>query len=121
MIVKHLGGNILSRWTDFLTADDEKAWHEREAEFAHDLTTPAEVIVRWNEGWHCLFGALKTLTEVDLSKEIFIRNMGHTVVGAVDRQLAHHLPHEAGGVYRQASVRRRLAVAVHPPGPVGSS
>lgn len=95
MIVKHLGGNMFSRWTDFLTADGEKPWRDREAEFANDLATPAEVLAHWDAGWQCLFGALDALTDADLNKEIFIRHQGHTVLEAINRQLAHY-PYHVG-------------------------
>ncbi len=95
MIAKHLGGNMLSRWTDFMTADGEKPWRDREAEFTNDLATPAAVLAHWNAGWQCLFGALDALTEADLGKEIFIRHQGHTVLEAINRQLAHY-PYHVG-------------------------
>jgi len=96
-IVKHLWGNMLSRWTDFLTSDGEKPWRERDAEFENDWTTREQVIDRWNEGWNCLFQALNTLTPDDLQKEIFIRNQGHTVMEAINRQLAHY-PYHVGQI-----------------------
>jgi Protein of unknown function (DUF1572) len=96
-IVKHLWGNMLSRWTDFLTTDGEKEWRNRDAEFDNDITNRAELLAKWNEGWACLFHALKSLTEDDLSKEIYIRNMGHTVVEAINRQLAHY-PYHVGQI-----------------------
>ncbi len=86
---------MLSRWTDFLTADGEKPWRDREAEFANDLSDPAEVLAHWHAGWHCLFGALDALTAADLGKEIFIRHQGHTVLEAINRQLAHY-PYHVG-------------------------
>lgn len=92
-IVKHLWGNMLSRWTDFLTTDGEKEWRNRDAEFDNDIKTRAELLVKWNEGWKCLFDAIHTLTIDDLGKEIFIRNMGHSVTEALNRQLAHYSYH----------------------------
>nr|WP_243900154.1 DUF1572 domain-containing protein [Hymenobacter defluvii] len=96
-IVKHLWGNMLSRWTDFLTTDGEKEWRNREAEFANDLQTKQEVLARWNEGWQCLLTVLDSLQEADLGKEVFIRNMGCTVVEAINRQLAHY-PYHIGQI-----------------------
>jgi len=93
IIVKHLHGNMLSRWTHFLTADGEKEWRHRDAEFENDLKDKEEVILKWNEGWQCLFNALKTLTQEDFLKTIYIRNQGHTVVEAINRQLAHYPYH----------------------------
>lgn len=92
-IVKHLWGNMLSRWTNFLTTDGEKEWRNRDAEFENDLTSKDEVLQKWNEGWTCFFDALNTLTDNDLSQTIYIRNMGHTVIEAINRQLAHYPYH----------------------------
>ncbi len=93
IIVKHLWGNMLSRWTDFLTSDGEKEWRDREAEFDNDLQNRDNVLQRWQEGWTCLFAALDELKEEDLSKTIYIRNMGQSVLDAVNRQLAHYSSH----------------------------
>lgn len=93
IIVNHLCGNMLSRWTDFLTADGEKEWRIRDLEFESPLLSRTDLIKRWNEGWECLFSALNSLTESDLQKEIYIRNQGHTVVEAINRQLAHYPYH----------------------------
>ena len=96
-IVKHLWGNMLSRWTDFLTTDGEKQWRQRDAEFENDITDRNELLAKWSEGWTCLFNAIDQLTENDLVKEIFIRNQGHTVVEAINRQLAHY-PYHVGQI-----------------------
>ncbi len=96
-IVKHLCGNMLSRWTDFLTSDGEKEWRNREAEFDNDLRTREEVLDKWNLGWNCLFNALNSLTEADLQKEIYIRNQGYTVMEAINRQFAHY-PYHIGQI-----------------------
>jgi Protein of unknown function (DUF1572) len=96
-IIKHLGGNMLSRWTDFLTSDGEKEWRNRDAEFENDITTRQELLEKWNAGWACLFDALNSLTQDDLRKEIYIRNMGHTVMEAINRQLAHY-PYHIGQI-----------------------
>ena len=98
-IVKHLWGNMLSRWTDFLTTDGEKEWRKRDAEFDNDIADKAELLSKWNEGWDCLFNALNPLTEDDLNKEIFIRNQGHSVIEAINRQLAHYPYHIGQIVY----------------------
>ena len=89
-IVKHLNGNMLSRWTDFLTTDGEKEWRLRDQEFDNDIKTKADLLSKWNEGWKCLFKAINSLTEKDLEKEIYIRNMGHSILEAINRQLAHY-------------------------------
>ncbi|MCW3110835.1 MAG: hypothetical protein JWQ09_5341 [Segetibacter sp.] len=96
-IVKHLWGNMLSRWTDFLTTDGEKEWRNRDAEFENDFKTREELLSKWNEGWSCLFKALDSLTTNDLAKDIYIRNQGHTVTEAINRQLAHY-PYHVGQI-----------------------
>lgn len=96
-IVKHLWGNMMSRWTDFLTTDGEKDWRDREAEFVNDVTDREALLAKWNEGWQCFFSALDSLTDQDLDKVIYIRNMGHTVLEAINRQLAHY-PYHVGQI-----------------------
>ena len=93
VIVKHLWGNMLSRWTDFLNADGEKEWRQRDAEFENDLCTREELLAKWEVGWNCLFNAINPLTEEDLTKEIRIRNEILSVVDAINRQLAHYAYH----------------------------
>ena len=97
MIVKHLWGNMLSRWTDFLTSDGEKEWRQRDAEFENDIATREDLLNKWNEGWQCLFNTLDSLINDDLGKEIYIRNQGHSVVEAINRQLAHY-PYHVGQI-----------------------
>ncbi len=97
IIVKHLTGNMLSRWTDFLTTDGEKEWRKRDAEFEDDIKNTKELLAKWNEGWNCLFSAINPLTENDLEKEIFIRNQGHSITEAINRQLAHY-PYHVGQI-----------------------
>lgn len=96
-IVQHLWGNMLSRWTDFLTTDGEKDWRNREAEFENSFQTREEVLAKWNEGWSCLLNAISQLREEDLNSEIFIRNMGCTVLEAINRQLTHY-PYHIGQI-----------------------
>jgi len=96
-IVKHLWGNMLSRWTDFLSSDGEKPWREREAEFDNDLQTREAMMAKWNAGWDCLLSTLHRLNEDDLDKIIYIRNQGHTVKEAIERQLAHY-PYHVGQI-----------------------
>lgn len=98
-IVKHLRGNMLSRWTDFLTADGEKEWRDRDAEFENDIKSREELVYRWNEGWACLFNAINALTTEDLGRIVYIRNQGHTVMEAINRQLAHYPYHIGQIVY----------------------
>ncbi|MBI1227490.1 MAG: DUF1572 domain-containing protein [Bacteroidetes bacterium] len=96
-IVKHLWGNMLSRWTDFLTTDGEKEWRNREAEFDNDIPSRMELLAKWNEGWACLFHALDQVDEENLNNIICIRNQGHTVLEAINRQLAHY-PYHVGQI-----------------------
>ena len=95
IIVKHLSGNMLSRWTDFLISDGEKEWRNRDAEFENDLKSKEELIQSWNNGWNCFFNTLSLLKEEDLSTVIYIRNQRHTVLEAINRQLAHY-PYHVG-------------------------
>jgi hypothetical protein len=98
-IVKHLSGNMLSRWTDLMTSDGEKDWRDRDAEFENDIKSKEELLTKWNEGWQCLLNTLKALSEDDLQKIIYIRNQGHTVMEAINRQLAHYPYHVGQIVY----------------------
>lgn len=97
IIINHLSGNMLSRWTDFLITDGEKEWRNRDAEFETGEKTREALLIKWNEGWNCLFHALSQLKEEDLSKEIYIRNQGHSVIEAINRQLAHY-PYHIGQI-----------------------
>ncbi|HMY83582.1 MAG TPA: DUF1572 family protein [Saprospiraceae bacterium] len=92
-IVKHLWGNMLSRWTDFLNADGEKEWRERDAEFENDICGRHDIMAKWEEGWKCYLDALRALSPDDLTKIVYIRNQGHTVQDAIHRQLAHYSYH----------------------------
>jgi hypothetical protein len=96
-IVKHLWGNMLSRWTDFLTSDGEKEWRDREAEFDNDIRDRAELLAKWNEGWDCLFQALGSINEHNINTTIYIRNQGHSIIEAINRQLAHY-PYHIGQI-----------------------
>ncbi|MEO7976367.1 DUF1572 family protein [Flavobacterium sp.] len=96
-IIKHISGNMLSRWTDFLTTDGEKEWRNRDAEFENDLESKEEVLDVWNKGWDCFLEALKNLKPEQLSDIIYIRNEGHTVIEAINRQLAHY-PYHVGQI-----------------------
>lgn len=92
-IVKHLWGNMMSRWTDFLATDGEKEWRNREEEFENDIQTREEMMHKWTEGWNCLFNALESINEKDIDSIIYIRNQGHTITDAVNRQLCHYAYH----------------------------
>ncbi|MGQ7947030.1 DUF1572 family protein [Flavobacterium sp. WC2509] len=97
VIVKHLSGNMLSRWTDFLTTDGEKETRNRDGEFENNLATKDQVLATWNEGWNCFLEALESLQPEQLSEIIYIRNEGHTVIEAINRQLAHY-PYHVGQI-----------------------
>ncbi len=93
LIVHHLSGNMLSRWTDFLNSDGEKPWRDRDAEFEVGYADKNQMLEAWEKGWQCLFGALTELQEEDLTRIVYIRNEGQTVVEVVHRQLAHYASH----------------------------
>lgn len=89
VIMKHVAGNLLSRWTDFLTTDGEKPWRNRDDEFVDRFHDRAEVLAYWEQGWTCLFETLDSLTSGDLSKTVTIRGEPHSVPLAIQRSLAH--------------------------------
>lgn len=94
VIVKHLSGNMLSRWTDFLNSDGEKPDRHRDLEFViPGDTTKDEVLAQWERGWTAVFNALDPLTADDLSRSVTIRGEAHTVVEAINRQLMHYASH----------------------------
>jgi len=97
LLVKHLWGNQMSRWTDFLNTDGEKEWRNRDAEFENDLNSKKEVLKKWDEGWNVFLDSLKSLKEEDLDKTIYIRNQGHSVMEAINRQMAHY-PYHIGQI-----------------------
>ena len=90
---KHIAGNAISRWTDFLNSDGEKEWRNRDSEFEADIKNRQELIEKWKEGWACLFHALDTIDETNFHQTIYIRNMGHSIIEACQRQLAHYAYH----------------------------
>jgi hypothetical protein len=93
IIVKHLAGNMLSRFTDFYNSDGEKKWRDRDAEFENEKLSRERLKVLWDEGWNCLFQVLNGLSAADLSKVVIIRNEEHSVVEAINRQLTHYASH----------------------------
>jgi hypothetical protein len=93
IIMKHMAGNMLSRFTDFLTTDGEKEWRNRDGEFIADNLTKDELLNFWNKGWSCVFDALSVLKPEDLLKVVYIRGEEHTVLRALQRQLAHYAYH----------------------------
>ena len=97
MIVQHLAGNMLSRWTDFLNSDGEKESRNRDAEFETVIKSRAELLEKWNAGWACMLGALKSISSEDWGKTIYIRGEAHSIVDAINRQLAH-VPYHVGQI-----------------------
>jgi hypothetical protein len=99
IIVKHLAGNMRSRWTDFLTTDGEKPDRNRDSEFEAPPATRAELMALWEAGWNCLFGALDSVTDADLARKVTIRTEPHSVLQTINRQLAHYPYHIGQIVY----------------------
>jgi hypothetical protein len=93
IIVKHMAGNMRSRWTDFLTSDGEKPTRNRDGEFIDPPATREAVLREWEEGWTCVFGAIEPLTDADLGRTVTIRGEAHSVMQAINRQLAHYPQH----------------------------
>jgi len=93
VIVKHMAGNMRSRWTDFLTSDGEKPDRNRDTEFEDAPATREAVLALWEAGWQCLFGALEPLSEPDLQRTVTIRGEAHSVMQAINRQMAHYSYH----------------------------
>jgi len=93
VIVKHMTGNMRSRWTDFLTTDGEKPDRNRDTEFVEPPDTREALMDRWETGWTILFSAIEPLTDADLSRTVTIRNEPHSVMQAINRQLAHYAGH----------------------------
>ena len=93
VIVKHMAGNMRSRWTDFLSSDGEKPDRNRDTEFEDAPATREAVLALWEEGWQCLFQALEPLSEPDLQRTVTIRGEAHSVMQAINRQMAHYSYH----------------------------
>ncbi|PLR98141.1 DUF1572 family protein [Bacillus sp. T33-2] len=99
VIVKHMRGNMISRWINFLTEDGEKPYRNRDDEFVESYSSADEVVAAWEEGWEAVFNAIGSLTIDDLSKTIFIRGEAHSVLKAVQRQIVHYSNHVGQIVY----------------------
>ncbi len=93
VIIGHLHGNMLSRWTGFPEEDGEKEWRMRDGEFERKLTTRSAMLEAWNSGWQCLFDALAPLKDEDMQRITYIRSQGHTIAEAIARQVAHYAYH----------------------------
>ena len=93
IVVKHMAGNMRSRWTDFLASDGEKPDRNRDSEFETPAITRAELMDQWNAGWNCVFAALEPLADSDLTRTVLIRGEAHSVMQAINRQIAHYSYH----------------------------
>lgn len=118
IIIRHISGNMHSRWTDFLTTDGEKEWRKRDEEFERIFYTDKDdILMRWETGWKRLFETLESLNDGDLGKTVTIRNEPHTVIEAINRQLTHigyHIGqiayiarHRAGDQWATLSIPRK--------------
>src|SRR5688572_9588825 len=105
MIVQHMTGNMLSRWTNFLTEDGEKPWRQRDDEFEEHELTYQQVMDLWKKGWACFLDSLSSLTQDDLLKTVYIRQEPLTVIDAINRQLAHYPYHVGQIIYIGKIVR----------------
>lgn len=93
VIMKHIAGNLTSRWTEFLSSDGEKPWRNRDDEFVDSFGSRGELLDAWERGWACLFSTLKSLTRADLEKTVLIRGEPHSVPLALERSLGHTCYH----------------------------
>jgi len=99
IVVKHLAGNMISRWTDFFTTDGEKPDRNRDTEFENDIQDKEILLKRWEQGWNVFLDTLTSIKPEDLSRTIFIRGEAHSVLEAINRQLAHYSYHVGQIVY----------------------
>lgn len=93
VIMRHMAGNMRSRWVDFLTSDGEKADRKRDREFEEVNASRADILAEWEHGWQCLFNAIQPLTDADLQRTVVIRGEPHSVYKAISRQVAHYAGH----------------------------
>ena len=106
VIIQHMAGNMLSRWTNFLTEDGEKPWRQRDEEFEIHSFSKQQLIEMWQNGWNCFFNTLQSLSENDLSKTVHIREEPLTVTDAINRQLAHYPYHIGQIVYLGRMIKK---------------
>jgi len=107
IIVKHVSGNMISRWTDFLTTDGEKPSRNRDVEFLDTISSIEELTTTWSKGWKSLFETLHSLKADDLLKNIYIRGEKHSVIEAIERQVAHYSYHVGQIVYIAKQLKRK--------------
>ena len=108
IIIQHMNGNMLSRWTNFLTSDGEKEWRKRDAEFEDQNLNKEQLIALWEEGWKCFLDELKSLSNADLEKTIYIRADALSAIDAINRQLAHY-PYHVGQIIYAAKIIKNKA------------
>ena len=99
ILMKHLAGNMISRWTNFRTEDGEKPWRNRDTEFVDDFESKKDLMDYWEKGWSVLFEAFQSITDDELDSIIYIRNDGHKLIEAIERHLAHVAYHTGQIVY----------------------
>jgi hypothetical protein len=97
LIIKHVSGNMRSRWTDFLHSDGEKPWRNRDEEFEEDNASAEKIRQLWEDGWTCMLDAISALQPEDLGKTVYIRSEAHNVIDAINRQLSH-IPYHVGQI-----------------------
>jgi hypothetical protein len=107
IIIKHMSGNMVSRWTDFFTSDGEKPYRNRDDEFVEDSKTKEQVMELWELGWNTFFTALKDIDEEHLLKTITIRNEPHSVIEAIERQMYHYSYHVGQIIYIAKNLKSR--------------
>jgi len=108
VIIQHMSGNMLSRWTNFLTEDGEKEWRQRDDEFAVHEYNKQQLLELWEKGWNCFFTALESLKKKELKKTVHIRKEPLTVIDAINRQLAHY-PYHIGQIIYIAKIIRNTS------------
>lgn len=107
VIIQHMTGNMLSRWTNFLSEDGEKEWRDRDAEFETGEQSKKELLELWEKGWDCFLSALGSLKKKDLKKKVTIRGEALSVVDAINRQLAHYPYHIGQIIYVAKTIKSR--------------
>ena len=105
LIIQHLSGNMISRWTDFLTTDGEKPYRNRDKEFEENIQSKETLLNQWQQGWQVFTNTLDSLTGADMMKEVTIRGEKHSVIQAINRQLTHYGYHIGQIVYIAKHIR----------------
>jgi hypothetical protein len=121
IIIQHMHGNMLSRWTNFLTEDGEKHWRKRDAEFEVMECSKVDLLAFWNDGWKCLIDTLANLSDIDLDKTVYIRTEPLLVYDAILRQLAHYPYHVGQIVYIGRMIQQKNWTSLSIPKGKGAS